>query len=179
MSSVEMCKTLNASIVKCLWGSKPAVWWTRTKWLSYCNSHQGRGCLNTKYDMKGRELHLSHCAHQRADRRMTPSFPLILKESRMGTRGWQCSLNRSVSPPEWFSPFLSHSHTLIFSICDFIFPLIDCFFFPSVSQLAEKFWPFRVSIDVMSPNRSASWYPWNLERSQYRCLHTYRSILRE
>ncbi|KAM3596698.1 uncharacterized protein V6R79_019200 [Siganus canaliculatus] len=46
----------------------------------------GLGYLNTKYDMKGREPRRSHGAHQRADRRVTPSSALIRKESKKWVR---------------------------------------------------------------------------------------------
>ena len=105
------------------------------------------GMLNTKYDMKGREPRLSHGTHQRADRRLTSSFPLILQESRIGTRSWQCFFTRAVPPPPthtlWLPPFLS--------FCDFIFHSIDSgiLFSTHSSQLAEKWRPLRISIDVM------------------------------
>lgn len=86
-------------------------WWAWTESLSYCNSSQ-----NTKYDMKGRRASSpTWRAHQRADRRTTSSFLLILKESRTGTGGWQHSLNRS----SLTLPLLS------LSFCELIVDLMD------------------------------------------------------
>lgn len=132
-------------------------WWAWTESLSYCNSSQ-----NTKYDMKGRRASSpARCAHQRADRRTTSSFLLILKESRTGTGGWQRSLNRSTLT----LPLLS------LSFCELVVHLMDSglgllfflfFLFIPLSQLAGKLRPLRVSIDVMSPNRSAFMAPLKL-----------------
>lgn len=130
MSSAWNGQSVNISIVQCLCRSKSVVWWAWTKWLSYCNSHQGWEAWIQKYDMKGREPRLSRSIHQRADKRMTPSFPLILKESSRGMSGWQYSLNCVVSPPV---TLLSQSHSFsAFAILSLFWMSRD-FFFPFVT----------------------------------------------
>lgn len=90
---VDVVLALTQAKRECLWSSKSAMWWAWTKWLSYCNSCQGWDAWIQSITWKGPESRLSHRTHQRADSRMTSSFPLILKESRMGTSGLRCSVN--------------------------------------------------------------------------------------
>lgn len=54
--------SLNISTVECLGGSKSAVWWAWTKWLSYCNSRQGWNAWIQSTTWKAGSL-ASHIAH--------------------------------------------------------------------------------------------------------------------
>lgn len=129
---------------------------------------------------KGLESRLSHRTHQRADSRMTSSFPLILKESRMGTSGLRCSVNpNAVLECPHPSSSLEFSPTLTLSSPSFLASALDSqlLFPPLLSQLAEKLRPLRVSIDLMNEIVPLSWQPWNLVRSHSRCLHTYTSTV--
>lgn len=117
--------------------------------------------------MKGRRASSpARRAHQRADRRTTSSFLLILKESRTGTSGWQRSLNRSTLPLSLlslsFCKLVVHLMDSGLGLLGFFF-LLFAFFIP-LSQLARKLRPLRVRIDVMSPNRSAFMAPLKLSK---------------
>lgn len=169
--------SLNTAKRECLWRSKSAMWWAWTKWLSYCNSCQGWDARIQSITWKSLESRLSHGTHQRADSRMTSSFPLILKESRMGTSGLRCSVNpNAVLECPHPSSSLEFSPTLTPSSPWFLASAVDSqlLFPPPLSQLAGKLRPLRVSIDLMNEIVPLSWHPWNLVRSHSRCLHTYK-----
>lgn len=135
-----------------------------------------------EYKVRHERPGASHGAHQRADRRMTPSLLLILNESRMGTSGWQHSLNHS--PPEQFSWLLSATLTLPLlpnTHKHFLSPSLSASVILSFISSTHDFLPLGHSWLRSSSHYGLvsiwwaqivllSWHPWNLVRSHSRCL---------
>lgn len=136
MYFVEVGAALTSAQSKCLWRSKSAAWWAWTKWLSYCNSHQGWDAWIQSMTWKAGSL-VSHTAHNKEQTGEWHQAFLWSSRSREKERVVDsASLNRSISPS-----LLSHSYSPFsfsfsaFVMLSFVWLTPDFFFPPRHSWL--------------------------------------------